>query len=62
MKSASTKLGLLELHIPEDKKHIKSKKDGQGATYTGEQNHWGEKEGFGIKKWADGAIYAGMWK
>ena len=36
--------------------------DGEGATYAGEKNEAGEKEGFGIRNYPDGGLYIGYWK
>ena len=36
--------------------------DGDGATYAGQKNAKGEKEGFGIKNYPNGAVYFGLWK
>ena len=35
---------------------------GKGCKYIGQLNKKNEKEGFGIMKYNDGAIYIGNWK
>ena len=35
--------------------------DGDDTVYEGRKSEFNEKEGWGIKKWKDGALYVGMW-
>ena len=44
---------------PQDKLHVYD--DGEDTIYEGKKSEFNEKEGWGIKKWADGGLYVGMW-
>ena len=56
-----TGLKPLKMSVPK-KETLKAVDDKDGATYEGKKNAKGLKDGFGVKQWADGAMYVGMWK
>ena len=46
--------------MPREKKPVQEVED--EATYEGEWNENGEKDGFGIQIWVDGERYEGQWR